>query len=551
MSEAIESDVELVQKRFVDAGIMVVDVAARQFPGEVIIVVQVPESEYQKAIELANRLDKEMKSGFIAVKKVAAPLGSARRSSVESINDARVTTLIELLNARSRTSEQQPSLTYIKDASETLNVAISRRHHLIFGRRGVGKTALMLEAKRLLIEKGAATFWMNIQSVRSLNAVKAFLTTASRFCEIPDSIHQSRGQQPASVKKADELKRTIHTLLSSSTVSAESVGLLLPELQRMFALLCAEAQLDLYLFFDDIHYLAMRELPFYLDMIHSVTRDISVWIKAAGIKHQSRWFMENPPTGLQTGHDAAIINLDVTLEEPAKAKTFLLSILRTYIDEAHIGNLSGVVTSSAVDRLVLASGGVPRDFLVLSATAVQVARQRAKARSTGVQDVNEAAGRTAQIKLQELEEDAASAVGRAQSRVDILNRLRQFLLEEQQATYFRIDFRDKEQHPGEYTLLQSLMDLRLVHLIYSSLSDEHHAGRRSEVYMLDLSQFSGSRFKHNLRVLDFTKHYLVLKNTGSTKLPRLGDTSKKLQGILRRAPLFSLQDFRDIAARTA
>lgn len=56
ISEGIESDVILVRQKFIEAGIMVVDVAARQFPGEVILVVQVPEGEYQRAIELANRL---------------------------------------------------------------------------------------------------------------------------------------------------------------------------------------------------------------------------------------------------------------------------------------------------------------------------------------------------------------------------------------------------------------------------------------------------------------------------------------------------------------
>jgi hypothetical protein len=305
-------------------------------------------------------------------------------------------------------------------------------------------------------------------------------------------------------------------------------------------------QEDLYLFLDDIHYLAMKEQPKFLDMIHSITRDNPIWIKAAGIKHQSRWFTDNPPTGLQTGHDAAIINLDVTLEQPAKAKEFLSDILRTYTDEVKLGSIFGIMSGEALDRLVLASGGVPRDFLVLSATGIQVARQRANARAAGVQDVNEAAGRIAQTKLQELEDDAASAMGMARARTEALQFLRGFLIETKQVTYFRVDFRDKESHPTEYDLLQSLMDLRLIHLINASLSDERHAGRRSEVYMLDLSQFSGTRFKRNLKVLDFTKTYLVLKNTGGAAVPRRGDSPKKLQSILRRGPIFELAELANL-----
>lgn len=294
----------------------------------------------------------------------------------------------------------------------------------------------------------------------------------------------------------------------------------------------------------------MPEQPKFLDMLHSVTRDSPVWIKAAGIRHQSRWFTDNPPTGLQTGHDAAIINLDITLEQPAKAKQFLSDILGSYAEVAKLPNVFGTISREATDRLVLASGGVPRDFLVLSGTTIQVARQRAGAKSARVQDVNESAGRIAQTKLRELEDDAASSMGEAEARIEVLKRLNTFLLEQKQATYFRIDFRDKEEHAKEYELMQSLMDLRLVHLINAGVSDERQAGRRSEVYMLDLSQFSGMRFRRNLRVLDFTKDHLVLKNTGGTGAPRLGDTPRKLLSILRRGPLFDLTTLSDVVKKS-
>jgi len=102
--------------------------------------------------------------------------------------------------------------------------------------------------------------------------------------------------------------------------------------------------------------------------------------------------------------------------------------------------------------------------------------------------------------------------------------------------------------------MQSLMDLRFIHLINASLSDERHAGRRSEVYMLDLSQFSGTRFKRNLKVLDFTKGHLVLKSTGVPAPPRPGDTPKKLQGIYAAGPYSISENLRSSsrsAAKTA
>lgn len=547
MSDLVENDVlELVRDAFAKSNIALTDSSVRRFPGETIVVIEVRPTDFNAALTLASDLDSKIPDGFISVRKSQQETSKEASGRAQSLLDPRVNSLIELLNARSRTSEQQPSLRYIPDATQNLGVAASRRHHLIFGRRGVGKTALMLETKKLVEERGALTFWINIQTMRSLSAYEAFLTTASRLADIPESAHFGRSKQPLSVENAKAMKNRITNLLNAANIEPRHVNLLLPDMQQLFHLLGQEIQEDLYLFLDDLHYLSMNEQPHFLDMINSVTRDNRIWIKAAGIRHQSRWFTDNPPTGLQTGHDAGIIDLDVTLEQPAKAKEFLSSILLSYAEVAKLTNVYGTISREAIDRLVLASGGVPRDFLVLSATSIQVARRRSGSKSARVQDVNEAAGRIAQTKLQELEDDAGSSIGQAEARIEVLNRLRTFLLEEKQVTYFRIDFRDKEAHSREYELMQSLMDLRLIHLINAGLSDERQAGRRSEVYMLDLSQFSGMRFRRNLRVLDFTKDHLVLKNTGGGEAPRPGDTAKRLQSILRRGPAYGLETLADI-----
>ena len=110
-----------------------------------------------------------------------------------------------------------------------------------------------------------------------------------------------------------------------------------------------------------------------------------------------------------------------------------------------------------------------------------------------MQDVNDAAGRSAQTKLKELEIDAAASLGTAKDILDALKDVRNFLLQDHQVTFLRIDLRDKERHPEEYGLIQSLMDLRMLHLLSAGLSARHEAGRRSEVYMLDLSPDNSRR----------------------------------------------------------
>ena len=151
--------------------------------------------------------------------------------------------------------------------------------------------------------------------------------------------------------------------------------------------------------------------------------------------------------------------------------------------------MTSLFTGTALDRLVLASGAVPRDYLVLCSASIRKAQARQKARLVGVQDVNQAAGDAAQVKIQELEDDLASNLGTAERTIKALQVLRRFCLEETGITYFRIDFKDKESYPAEYNLLADLLDVRLLHLLDASVSHPHSAGERSEAYMLDLSQF--------------------------------------------------------------
>ena len=533
---------QLVEAEYARAGLQPVSVQIRTFPGEVIAIVEV-DRDYQRALTVAQLLDSKIENGFVTVRQVTQN-GSKKNSAVavKSVADDRVALLINLLNARSRTSESQPSLLYIKDVDERLSLAVSPRHNLVFGRRGVGKTSLLLEAKRMIETEGAHAIWINIQSLRSLSTSHAFLTVTLRICDHILGAYNNAEVSGSAISTVASLRDNIEQRFSGTASSLTEVSLLVPLLQQVCSRFCIQNKTSLFIFLDDIHYLSSSDVPRFLDLLHGVTRDNPMWLKVAGIQHQTRWFIPVPPTGLQTGHDAAIISLDVTLEHPEKAKAFLGSVLKGYVEECDALPLSSVFSASALERLVLASGGVPRDFLTLCAASIQTARQRTNAKTVGVQDVNNAAGIASQTKLQELEDDAAATSGRSVELVNTLNIVRDFLLSREEITFLRVDFRAKEVHPVEYRVLQSLADLRMLHLINKSLSDPHHAGQKYEVYLLDLSQYSGVRLRQGLHVLDFERGHIVLKRTRSTEPQRAGDTVLKLLSLLRRAPIFGLAE---------
>ena len=542
MSATIDP-LDLVRTRFAKAGIPLAALEIRSFPGETIVVVRVEPRLLEEGAALGNALDRDLASvgfnGFVTVRPTdGLPeriVGAAKRG----VLDPRASELVTLLTARSRTSEIQPSLSYIRDTSENIGRVTTPRHHLIFGRRGAGKTALMVEAKRLITERGDVAVWENIQTYRRASPSQAFVGVSLRLCEQVQMFYQDR-KAPSILAEASTLAENLNRLTGFESVSEAVVNPLIPRLQRLFQRFSAMSAVSTFIFLDDLHYLEERGQPVFLDMLHGAIRDAAVWLKIAGIRHLLNWFQPHPPVGLQTGHDADHIDLDVTLENPAHAKQFLEKVLSTYAEHVNIKSLSNILSGKALDRLVLASGAVPRDYLVLCADAIREAQKREKVRGVGVQDVNKAAGNAAKVKLAELEDDAASAGEVTAQILDGLKTIRRFCIDEKSSTYFRVDFQDKESHTSEYGILQELLDLRLTHLVDGSLSDEKHAGRRSEVYMLDLSQFSGQRLKRKLRVLDFEAGHLVLKATGTKEPHKVGSTPNQRLGILRRAPLFEL-----------
>lgn len=542
MKQAETDLTDMVRRLLRERNFNPLSVSERAFPNETILVVELEDEYVADGIKASNDIERVLPAGCLLVIRRANKALSPTKANVTSVNDDRVSRLIELLNERSRTSEHQPSLHYIKDAPQNLRIALTRRHHLIFGRRGVGKTALLLEAKRQTEDAGSLNVWVNMQVLRGLDAQRAFLTIVQRLCDLPSLLYRARATKGATLQVAQGINGSIDALLSRSTaLPSQRVASIVPRVQQFLSLLSNERATDLFIFVDDLHYLEMREQPLFLDLLHGVTRDNPVWLKVAGIRNQCRSFTEHPPMGLQRDHDAAEISLDITLEEPRKARDFLNNVMQTYLSAASIRNRAGFLSSAAIDRLVLASGGVPRDFLVLGARSIQIARLRAKARTVGVQDVNEAAGEAGKQKIAELEEDAAASAGQSTKHLRALEQVRGFTIDERHYSFFRINLRDKNSRPEDYRLLQSLIDLRMIHLIKASLSEAHAAGERSEVYMIDLCEYSGSRLKKNLNVIELRGDALVLRTTGKDGRVIVADTPRRVVQIFRAGPVFDLQ----------
>lgn len=574
MTSPYSSVLDKIHAAFDTAGLSIIDVSVRSYPDEVNYLVFVEESSVPRAAELGNELDDQISLGdrkaFIVIRRASPEQlkvkAQAARPVPHGVQDDRATELVHLITARSRVSEVQPSLAYIPNVEFNLSAVTATRHQLIFGRRGAGKSALLVEARRSLREEETLTCWLNLQTYRNEPSNRVFVYIIDELLSrmVARANDMSAGSMLA-VMVAKLYERT-RSLLSQTSFGDRDAEIIIPEMQRTIRRFNEITGLRVYVFLDDFYYIRRADQPRILDMLHGCVRDCDAWMKIASIRHLTRWFQSSPPLGLETIHDVEHINLDVTLQDPRRAKDFLENILARYVQRVGVSALNRLFHGEALDRLVLASGAVPRDYLLLASNAITRAQVRPSAKLVGVQDVNHAAGDAAQVKLQELEEDMASSIDSAARTLDAFRRVRSFCLDEQNHTYFLIGYREKEEYPDCYNVLTDLLDVRLIHLLDAGVSDPHSAGHRFEAYMLDLSQFSGSRLKQGIRVLDLLGGMIVSRQTrerlaADKRAPsadkrasnavvrpalRVGDTPLKAIAILRTAPILPLSLFSDL-----
>lgn len=186
---------------------------------------------------MGNSLDRDLVAngfnGFITVRPSDGPLSQVSGALKKGVLDPRATELINLLTARSRTSEIQPSLSYSRDTSENLSRAVTTRHHLIFGRRGAGKTALMVGMKRLVCERGDLAVWANMLTYRRSLVAQAFAGVGLRVCEQIQLYYQDR-KSPAVLADASTLAEELGSLARLEEIPNSRVQLLIPRMQRYF-----------------------------------------------------------------------------------------------------------------------------------------------------------------------------------------------------------------------------------------------------------------------------------------------------------------------------
>jgi hypothetical protein len=271
--------------------------------------------------------------------------------------------------------------------------------------------------------------------------------------------------------------------------------------QRLFKEMAALSDGDSYLFLDDLYHIRRRDQPQVIDYFHRLGKGQRLWLKIGTIRHRTQWYVHgDPPIGAKLGDDVDEIDLDLTLEKYSLTRGFLAKILENFLAEAEIKR-DTIMTDGALDRLVLASGGVARDFLGILRRSIIRARERgetSRGEKIGVEDVNGGAGEYDSSKREELLRDTLDERQQLEREFAEISR---FAKKYSKANVFLVD---KDLPEAETQLIAELVDLRLIHKVRTRVTvTTDRPGKIFEAYMLDVSQYTASRKMREFEIVEF------------------------------------------------
>jgi hypothetical protein len=495
------------------------------------------------------------------------------------LNSPQVDTLaIAVEEAARAASVRNPR--FVEPARGTLDRAKARRHHIVFGRRGAGKTSLLAKAAADRTTDRRPIAFVNLETfkglsypdvllsvlIKSLREFMEWFRTAARAPASKTTFWRqlfgaSPGRPPLAKREVDRLvaviQRQIRELgdelhraetadVTETTERAQVAGTGLEadvradlgpasvgagvssaekesyrsrvteesrrskvdflhrhviDYQNLFRQIADASDGDAFLFLDDLYHIRKSDQPDVVDYFHRIAKGSRLWLKMGTIRHRTEWYRHSdPPVGVKLGDDAEEIDLDLTLEKYRLTKEFLMNVLHGIATNAGFTQIRDLLAPTAIDRLVLASGGVARDFLALFRRSIDVARERGggpRGPRITAQDVNQAAGEYDAAKRDELKRDTLEERDRVEGAFEAV---KTFSLERANANCFLVQ---KDRVGAGVALVQELVDLRLLHLVQSRVTISGRRGQLFVAYMLDLGQYTGERKRRGLEMIPF------------------------------------------------
>lgn len=417
----------------------------------------------------------------------------------------------------------------------------SKQNHVVFGRRGAGKTTLVsatrsqhshvdvylnledykditfpnivirvvVELFDALLEKLVVQYgrWTVSREARQVKRVlKTNIGQLQGYLHDPDSELQaisevnsvSTGTDASVTTKAISGKRSAKKEASRSVSRSREVNKLdslrikLPDykklVQRVSILLSGQ---PIFLFLDDLYFVDKQVQPELVDYFHRLTKGTDLFLKVSTIKHRSKLYRRsgNQYVGVEVGHDIFEVDMDYTLDNFEELKVFMRELLLAAIEKSESKvSVDELFAGDGFAQLCLASGGVPRDFLSLFVSVAGTLLP--KGGSIGKIAVNEIAISRISSKYESMKMDSGDDDGVLSG---LLSTIKDYVYRDRRTNAFLLSKVDLDHSPHFRQAIRELVDLRLIHLLDDNTSKSPSDGKRYEAYILDVGLYENSR----------------------------------------------------------
>jgi hypothetical protein len=469
--------------------------------------------------------------------------------------------LSQLISSRMRATPEQVA-NYI-EPRPGINAGVSAQQHTyIFGRRGSGKTSIILKAAHDLSAAGHPTAIVDCESLRNpdkhatllyillhsmegfygwlINAPAEHYGGTSFFDFIVGRRLGGATQAHKDLALAiSELRMVLRLPPSTLDLQLRQDADIAP-LERAFA--AADRKLegyidnrldylgaaltsvvrairkDAFLFVDDLYRLPRVQQPFILDRIHKIVKNKGIWLKIGTVRNRTTLAVPDEKEGrigLLIGEDVSQADLDASLEHFTTTSKYLTGIFDQLLAEVKLER-GPIATEPATDRLMLCSGGVVRDFLNLLNSSVQKGTTRTEAahfvgssRLTAA-DVYEAVIEYSDQRLREFGAELGNEEqGRLSKKIEALV---DFCVPQKTNLFLAPTNLGGNPEPD----VLSLMDLKAIHHVRSNIQ---MGGKRYNAYMLDLSLTAPDRERKSIKLPDLTPADLQANLTKNLIIP--------------------------------
>ena len=438
------------------------------------------------------------------------------------------------------------SIGYI-DIANALSKANSKQNHVIFGRRGCGKSLLLQESRRTLNEK-TKVIYLNCEDFKNHSFPNVLIEILdSIFSELEKHVNGWFGRKKRCKQVIGEIRKNLFRLKAqadeqntkiketASTESAtelaagasaldkqinisvkdkragkaaiekeyekadskiEKLNLLLVDIKKqvreVFEL--SNSVTTVFIQLDDFYHLPRTVQPHVTDYIHRLCKDVPLFFKIATLRHASVLYADRngQPTGAQERHDYQPLNVDFTLQDVNKTEKQLKQIFHAFAEKAglSIHDFDLLFKGEGFRRLVLAGGGVPRDCL--SILVELISNSEGQIDRIGKDNIRALSFTNFEHRIEELKTDSE------QSEQDSLLKgiyvLREFCLSKKN-NIFMVSEQTLREHEILKELLNRLLDYRIVHSVGSAYTHKSKPGSY-QAFMIDIGSYAFLRKLH-------------------------------------------------------